>query len=718
MRREMWGMVALMLFVGLFPAMVTAQGGSFDDAEHIGEGTFSGEVSYFPEDVDFYCVSVPTGNSILVGFTSGSHSDVSLEIYDENKVSQSIGFSSDGEFGYAFYDGKSTSTYTAYLKFYGNGSYSFTVEFRPSDMQSMAIALSDGSVMQNVIKVDEEVHWYKISLEDRQGVNLSARATGDGIDVDFYNSQGDHVASNFLTSTTAFTITYATSNSDTIYIKVRSTDWSGYVDVTYTINVKIDSAPSPPRNLQATTDNEEVYLSWEPPINDGGAPILCYRIFRNEGDGWQELGTTEETNFTDDQFIVNGKTYRYRVTAVNWAGDSDFSNEVAATPMTTPSPPWLLQISSGDGYVELSWEPPFDDGGSPITAYRIYRGEAAEGESFLTEVDGNVTSYTDTDVVNGQTYYYYVTAVNEAGEGTRSEEVSTTPTNSFEDAEEIGEGTYSGTVDDEYYYKVDVPAYKAILVTLTAGDDADVSLRIYNSNRQDAGTIAMAENGETDKAFYDEKSSSAYVVYLKVKNYNIFSSTYTLSVEFRPGDVMSSATQLTDGQQLSGTLKASLEVHWYKIDVPKGKLLNVSYTSNGGDISIELYDSQGDWIDIGLGLGHAGGVDTELFGESGTIYIKVTSFEFEDRDISYTLTPHLKKGTSTAEKVAHGIATLCLVVIIIIILVVVLLVVIVVIVLRKKKGGSSTPPTAYQQPPPGNPPLGTYPTGQENEKHY
>ncbi len=288
---------------------------------------------------------------------------------------------------------------------------------------------------------------------------------------------------------------------------------------------------------------------------------------------------------------------------------------------------------------------------------------------------------------------------------------------SFDDAEEIGEGTYYGTVYDEYYYKVEVPACKAILATLTAGNDSDVSLKVYNSDRQYTEISARAENGEADRAFYDEGSSSAYVVYLQVENYAWFSySTYTLTVEFRPGDVMWSATQLTDGQQISGTLKASREVHWYKIDVPKGKLLNVSYTSSGGDIEVMLCDSQGDGIDIDFG--NTGGVNTELFGESGTIYIKVTSFELGDRDISYTITPHLKKGTSTAEEVAHGIATLCLVVIIIIILVVVLLVVIVVIVLRKKKGGSSTPPTAYQQPPPGNPPLGTYPTGQENEKHY
>jgi cellulose 1,4-beta-cellobiosidase len=40
----------------------------------------------------------------------------------------------------------------------------------------------------------------------------------------------------------------------------------------------------------------------------------------------------------------------------------------------------------------------------------------------------NVTSYTDTKAANGTTYYYTVSAVNSVGEGTKSIELSATPT--------------------------------------------------------------------------------------------------------------------------------------------------------------------------------------------------------------------------------------------------------------------------------------------------
>ena len=48
--------------------------------------------------------------------------------------------------------------------------------------------------------------------------------------------------------------------------------------------------------------------------------------------------------------------------------------------------------------------------------YNIYRGTASGAETLLTQV-GNVTSYTDSTVTNGTTYFYEVSAVNAVGEG-------------------------------------------------------------------------------------------------------------------------------------------------------------------------------------------------------------------------------------------------------------------------------------------------------------
>src|SRR5262249_9179868 len=67
------------------------------------------------------------------------------------------------------------------------------------------------------------------------------------------------------------------------------------------------------------------------------------------------------------------------------------------------------------------------NGGSAITNYKVYRSTLSGGETLLTTL-GNVTSWNDTGVSNGTTYYYQVTAVNAVGEGSRSAEQFATPT--------------------------------------------------------------------------------------------------------------------------------------------------------------------------------------------------------------------------------------------------------------------------------------------------
>ncbi|MEM4293013.1 MAG: fibronectin type III domain-containing protein, partial [Thermoplasmata archaeon] len=94
-----------------------------------------------------------------------------------------------------------------------------------------------------------------------------------------------------------------------------------------------------------------------------------------------------------------------------------------------PSAPRNLQAVAGNQSVTLSWQPPDNDGGSAITNYKVYRGTTSGNLAFLKDV-GNVLTYTDTGLTNGQTYYYQVSAVNSVGEGPRSNEVSATPSSS------------------------------------------------------------------------------------------------------------------------------------------------------------------------------------------------------------------------------------------------------------------------------------------------
>lgn len=75
----------------------------------------------------------------------------------------------------------------------------------------------------------------------------------------------------------------------------------------------------------------------------------------------------------------------------------------------------------GKEHLTLQWDPPEDDGQSPIIEYVVERREKSEKDWHVcgsTPADGRGTHFlTDDKVVEGKEYYYRVRAVNKAGPG-------------------------------------------------------------------------------------------------------------------------------------------------------------------------------------------------------------------------------------------------------------------------------------------------------------
>jgi cell division septation protein DedD len=214
-------------------------------------------------------------------------------------------------------------------------------------------------------------------------------------------------------------------------------DSNGYPHISYLDYTNEDlkyaklmpTIPTPPRNLQATPGNKYVDLSWSAPSDEGGSLITECKIYRGTNSGGESYLASVSASATSykDTTVTNGQTYYYHVTAGNVAGESSPSDEVSAKPQGPPSPSRKLQAAAGDGYVDLSWNQPSNDGGSPITGYKIYRGTISGGEIFVKAV-GNVLIYTDKGVTNNQKFYYQVSAVNSVGEGEKSNDVGARPT--------------------------------------------------------------------------------------------------------------------------------------------------------------------------------------------------------------------------------------------------------------------------------------------------
>ena len=83
---------------------------------------------------------------------------------------------------------------------------------------------------------------------------------------------------------------------------------------------------------------------------------------------------------------------------------------------------FLSPTNSLAGQANLAWDPP--DISTDVTGYMIHYGTASGTYSQAIDV-GNTTSYTVSNLIDGQTYYFAVTAYNAVGyESVYSNEVS------------------------------------------------------------------------------------------------------------------------------------------------------------------------------------------------------------------------------------------------------------------------------------------------------
>jgi fibronectin type 3 domain-containing protein len=151
----------------------------------------------------------------------------------------------------------------------------------------------------------------------------------------------------------------------------------------------------------------------------GAEGYVVWRAGEKDGEP-AAVAHVRETTFTDLK-VVDGTTYLYSLIAVNSSGDSPASHLVSATPRSAPAAPAGLTGSTGDGQVSIRWEP--SDG---ATTYRIKRASNREGP-YDTIANVETTSFTDSGVQNGTTYFYIVRAISLAGKSPYSARLRATP---------------------------------------------------------------------------------------------------------------------------------------------------------------------------------------------------------------------------------------------------------------------------------------------------
>eukprot|EP00163_Fabomonas_tropica_P003490 TRINITY_DN1298_c0_g1_i6.p1 TRINITY_DN1298_c0_g1~~TRINITY_DN1298_c0_g1_i6.p1 ORF type:complete len:888 (+),score=57.49 TRINITY_DN1298_c0_g1_i6:284-2947(+) len=193
--------------------------------------------------------------------------------------------------------------------------------------------------------------------------------------------------------------------------------------------------PDPPTSLASSSITAgSVVLSWAAPGNGGSEPVTNYQVYTDNG-----LGGTPDTK----SILVNALTtqvaglspstgYQFAVTAISKHGESPKSSSVSFTtlansPPSAPDSPYYGALSPSS--IDVAWEAPVSDGGSPVTGYKLYRDTTVDGNvTSLIATLGVVLSYSDTALSPTTTYEYSVSALNangESGLSTASTETTT-----------------------------------------------------------------------------------------------------------------------------------------------------------------------------------------------------------------------------------------------------------------------------------------------------
>ena len=176
-----------------------------------------------------------------------------------------------------------------------------------------------------------------------------------------------------------------------------------------------------PTGLTATPGNNQVALSWNA---SSGATSYNVKRATVSGGPYTTIASPTTISYTDTT-AVNGTTYYYVVSAVDSCGESANSSQVSATPSAPAVPPAPTNLSASAGHkkVSLTWT---QSTGTGLTNNKVYRSTTSGGPYSLIVTLSPTTTYSDTGLTSGTTYYYVVTASNSSGESADSNQASAT----------------------------------------------------------------------------------------------------------------------------------------------------------------------------------------------------------------------------------------------------------------------------------------------------
>ena len=227
-------------------------------------------------------------------------------------------------------------------------------------------------------------------------------------------------------ATTTYTVPSLTIGTEYSF-RVRAVNPAGNSDPSDTATATpVPLSPEAPTGFNLAPQDSQVWLRWNPLEGATGG----WRYWIRKGSGESSWNAVPESDANTVAYLVTGldndSVYRFRIRAVNAAGEGPQTAPQAATPKSylakKPLRPRGLSAVAGTAQATLSWYDPNDD---TINLYQ-YRLSAGGGWKGITGSGPKTVTHTVRELDSGTTYQIRIRSRNSVEFAQESDPVSVT----------------------------------------------------------------------------------------------------------------------------------------------------------------------------------------------------------------------------------------------------------------------------------------------------